>query len=46
MWVEKEPKWRALWEAKRKLRDAKDERGTPRYMPRDWAAWVLTGEPD
>ena len=39
LWVEKKPKVRALWEAKRKLRDA----GLP---TRDWAAWVLTGEPD
>jgi len=46
MWVEKQPKAQALWEAKKKLRDAKDERGQPRYTTRDWAAWVLTGEPD
>jgi CHAT domain-containing protein len=46
MWVEKKPKWQALKEAKRKLRDAKDEHGDPKYGLRDWAAWVLTGEPD
>lgn len=46
LWVEKKPKHRALWEAKAKLRDAKDERGRPLYGPRDWAGWVLTGEPD
>ena len=46
LWVEKKPKWQALWEAKMKLRDAVDERGQPRYATRDWAAWVLTGEPD
>jgi CHAT domain-containing protein len=46
LWVEKKPKWRALWEAKRKLRDAKDENGMPKYATRDWGAWVLTGEPD
>lgn len=46
LWVEKEPKARALWEAKRKLREAKDERGEPRYTVRDWAAWVLTGDPE
>ncbi|MFN0007656.1 MAG: tetratricopeptide repeat protein [Planctomycetota bacterium] len=46
IWVEKEPKARALWEAKKCLREAKDERGRPKYSTRDWAAWVLTGEPD
>jgi tetratricopeptide (TPR) repeat protein len=46
LWVEKKPKWQALWEAKTKLREAKDERGAPKYTTRDWAAWVLTGEPD
>jgi hypothetical protein len=44
--VEKKPKWQALWEAKRKLRDARDDAGRPRYSARDWAAWVLTGDPD
>jgi len=28
------------------IREAKDERGNPKYSTRDWAAWVLTGEPD
>ncbi|MBI5363277.1 MAG: CHAT domain-containing protein [Planctomycetes bacterium] len=46
VWVEKQPKWKALWEAKRRLREARDERGDPKYTLRDWAAWVLTGEPD
>ncbi|MCE9593211.1 MAG: CHAT domain-containing protein [Planctomycetes bacterium] len=46
LWVEKKPKWQALWEAKKKLRNAKDESGKPKYTTRDWAAWVLTGEPD
>lgn len=46
IWVERQPKSRALWEAKRMLREAKDERGAPRYETRDWAAWVLTGEPE
>ncbi len=46
LWVEKKPKWRALWEAKMSLRNAKDEHGAPKYSTRDWAAWVLTGEPD
>ena len=46
LWVEEKPKRQALWEAKRRLREAKDERGDPAYSLRDWAAWVLTGEPD
>jgi CHAT domain-containing protein len=46
LWVEKKPKQKALWEAKKKLRDAKDERGNPLYTTRDWAAWVLTGDPN
>ncbi len=45
IWVEKKPKAQALWEAKRRLREANDESGRPRYTTRDWAAWVLTGEP-
>ncbi len=44
LWVEKKPKHQALWEAKTKLRAAKDERGMPKYTTRDWAAWVLTGD--
>jgi CHAT domain-containing protein/tetratricopeptide (TPR) repeat protein len=43
IWVEKKPKAQALWEAKSKLRNAKDESGHPKYTTRDWAAWVLTG---
>ncbi len=46
LWVEKKPKWQALWEAKTRMRNAKDERGAPKYTTRDWAAWVLTGDPD
>ena len=45
LWVEKKPKWQALWESKLELRSARDEAGNPRYTARDWAAWVLTGEP-
>jgi CHAT domain-containing protein len=45
IWVEGKPKHQALWEAKRRLREAKDESGRPRYALRDWAAWVLTGDP-
>ena len=39
LWEAKMPKARALWEAKRILR----EEGAPL---RDWAGWVLTGDPD
>ncbi len=46
VWIEKKPKHQALWEAKMKLRNAQDERGQPRYTTRDWAAWVLTGNPE
>ncbi|MCE9596044.1 MAG: CHAT domain-containing protein [Planctomycetes bacterium] len=46
LWIETKPKWQALWEAKKELRDAKGADGRPLYTPRDWAAWVLTGEPD
>jgi len=45
LWVEKKPKAQALWEAKMALRARKDEQGRPLYSTRDWAAWVLTGEP-
>lgn len=27
-------------------RAARDESGAPLYRVRDWAAWVLSGEPD
>ncbi|HZO10334.1 MAG TPA: CHAT domain-containing tetratricopeptide repeat protein, partial [Myxococcota bacterium] len=46
LWVEKKPKAQALWEAKKRLRETVDERGQPRYSTRDWAAWVLTGDPN
>jgi CHAT domain-containing protein len=39
LWVAKMPKAEALWRAKVTLR----EEGHP---PRDWAGWVLTGDPD
>jgi CHAT domain-containing protein len=45
IWVEGKPKHQALWEAKRRLREARDEAGRPRYALCDWAAWVLTGDP-
>ena len=44
--AEIETKWQALWEAKSRLRHSKDESGKPKYTTRDWAAWVLTGNPD
>src|SRR4029078_7335818 len=46
LWLEKKPKAQALWEGKMKLRNAKEESGKPLYSTRDWAAWVLTGEPN
>ncbi len=46
LWVEKKPKHQALWEAKMRLRNTVDEQGRPLYATRDWAAWVLTGNPD
>ncbi len=46
LWVEKQPKWKALWAAKQRLRDARDDRGEPLYSMRDWAGWVLTGAPE
>jgi CHAT domain-containing protein len=45
IWVEKKPKGQALWEAKLRLREAKDAAGKPLYSTRDWAAWILTGDP-
>ena len=44
--ADQDPKPRALREAKKQLREGKDERGAPNYTTRDWAAWVLTGDPD
>ncbi len=46
LWVLKEPKAKALWNAKRKLREQLDEDGNPIYSVRDWAGWVLSGDPD
>ena len=46
MWVEGKPKWQALWEAKKHLREAKVAGGQPKYFTRDWGAWVLTGDPN
>lgn len=46
LWIEGKPKSQALWEAKMRIRDARDATGALRYSTRDWAAWVLTGEPE
>ena len=46
LWVEKKPKHHALWEAKMQIRDARGADGQLAYSTRDWAAWVLTGDPD
>lgn len=46
VWFERKSKGQALWEAKTRLRHAKDETGKPKYTTRDWAAWVLTGSSD
>ena len=46
LWIEKRPKYQALWEAKMALRAKKDEQGKSVYSTRDWAAWVLTGNPN
>jgi CHAT domain-containing protein/tetratricopeptide (TPR) repeat protein len=45
LWIEKKPKHQAMWESKKRLRDWKNADGTPKYGLRDWAAWVLTGDP-
>jgi len=46
IWIQGKPKGVALWESKRRLRDARDEQGRPVHSVRDWAGWVLTGEAD
>ncbi len=46
LWVLKEPKAKALWNAKKKLREQLDADGQPIYTIRDWAGWVLSGDPD
>ena len=45
-WVQQKPKGQALWEAKRRLREVRDESGRALYATRDWAAWVLSGDPE
>ncbi len=44
-WWENNPKGQALCKAKMMIRNAKNDRGQPKYTTRDWAAWVLTGAP-
>jgi CHAT domain-containing protein len=46
LWLRGENKAQALWNAQQKLRRAKDPDGEPIYRTRDWAAWVLVGDPD
>ncbi len=46
LWLLGEGKAEALWNAQQKLRYAKDAEGSSVYTTRDWAAWVLVGEPD
>ncbi len=46
LWIEGDSKAEALWNAKRSLRDRVDESGRPAYRTRDWAGWVLSGDPD
>ncbi len=46
LWVLKQPKAKALWNAKKKLREQLDGEGKPIYTIRDWAGWVLSGDPD
>jgi CHAT domain-containing protein len=46
IWLDRTPKAQALWEAKCTLRQAKSADGSPRFQVRDWAAWVLSGDPD
>ncbi len=46
LWVQEKPKWQALWEAKLRLRAARDSEGRPLHSTRDWAGWVLSGDPE
>ncbi len=46
LWVLKEPKAKALWNAKKALREQLYEDGKPVFSVRDWAGWVLSGDPD
>jgi CHAT domain-containing protein len=46
LWILGESKAEALWNAQRLLREKTDESGKPLYSQRDWAGWVLCGDPD
>lgn len=46
VWEGGEAKGRALWNAKRALREKRDASGHPVYGVADWAGWVLTGDPE
>jgi CHAT domain-containing protein len=43
LWLRGESKAKALWNAQQKLRHQKGPDGSPTYLTRDWAAWVLVG---
>ena len=46
VWMLGEPKGKALWAAKRMIREQVDVSGRPTYTPYHWAGWVLSGDPD
>ncbi|MEQ8768658.1 MAG: CHAT domain-containing tetratricopeptide repeat protein [Planctomycetota bacterium] len=46
LWVLKEPMAKALWSAKQKIRTQLNDEGKPVYSIRDWAGWVLSGDPE
>ncbi len=43
LWVQGKSEHQALWEAKMRLRAARDPDGRPIHPTRDWAGWLLTG---
>ncbi len=45
-WIQEKPKAQALFEAKLALRRQLDDAGRPKHSPRDWAGWILSGDPD
>lgn len=46
VWLEGESMSEALWRAKTALRDQKSADGSPIHGPKDWAGWVLYGNPE
>ncbi len=46
LWIDEQPKAQALWQARMRLRDARSPEGDPLHATRDWAGWVLSGDPD